>query len=56
MFWIQFLIVLTCIFIGARLGGVGLGVMGGVGLGILVFGFGLQPTSAPIDVDRKSVV
>ncbi|WP_226645106.1 anaerobic C4-dicarboxylate transporter family protein [Mesobacillus subterraneus] len=50
MFWIQFLIVLTCIFIGARLGGVGLGVMGGVGLGILVFGFGLQPTSAPIDV------
>lgn len=50
MFWVQFLIVLTCIFIGARLGGVGLGVMGGVGLGILVFGFGLQPTSAPIDV------
>jgi anaerobic C4-dicarboxylate transporter DcuA len=50
MFWIQFLIVLACIFIGARLGGVGLGVMGGVGLGILVFGFGLQPTSAPIDV------
>ncbi|CAM4042795.1 anaerobic C4-dicarboxylate transporter family protein [Mesobacillus thioparans] len=50
MFWIQFLIVLICIFIGARLGGVGLGVMGGVGLGILVFGFGLQPTSAPIDV------
>jgi anaerobic C4-dicarboxylate transporter DcuA len=50
MFWIQFLIVLACIFIGARLGGVGLGVMGGVGLAILVFGFGLQPTSAPIDV------
>ncbi|WP_210367385.1 anaerobic C4-dicarboxylate transporter [Bacillus sp. REN3] len=50
MFWIQFLIVMACIFIGARLGGVGLGVMGGVGLAILVFGFGLQPTSAPIDV------
>lgn len=50
MFWIQFLIVLACIFVGARLGGVGLGVMGGVGLAILVFGFGLQPTSAPIDV------
>lgn len=33
-----------------RLGGVGLGVMGGVGLAILVFIFGLQPTSAPIDV------
>jgi anaerobic C4-dicarboxylate transporter DcuA len=50
MFWIQFLIVLACIFIGARLGGVGLGVMGGVGLAILVFVFGLQPTTAPIDV------
>ncbi|CAG9608457.1 anaerobic C4-dicarboxylate transporter family protein [Pseudoneobacillus rhizosphaerae] len=50
LFWLQFFIVLACIFIGARLGGVGLGVMGGVGLAILVFGFGLQPTSAPIDV------
>ncbi|MEH7505742.1 anaerobic C4-dicarboxylate transporter [Neobacillus drentensis] len=50
MFWIQFLIILACIFIGARLGGVGLGVMGGVGLAILVFVFGLQPTTAPIDV------
>ncbi|WP_059172123.1 anaerobic C4-dicarboxylate transporter family protein [Bacillus sp. FJAT-27445] len=50
MFWLEFLVVLACIFIGARLGGVGLGVMGGVGLAILVFGFGLQPTSAPIDV------
>jgi anaerobic C4-dicarboxylate transporter DcuA len=50
VFWTQFLILLVCIFIGARLGGVGLGVMGGVGLAILVFVFGLQPTSAPIDV------
>jgi anaerobic C4-dicarboxylate transporter DcuA len=50
MFWLQFFILLACIFIGARLGGVGLGVMGGVGLAILVFIFGLQPTSAPIDV------
>jgi anaerobic C4-dicarboxylate transporter DcuA len=50
MFWLQMLILLACIFIGARIGGVGLGVMGGVGLAILVFFFGLQPTSAPIDV------
>ncbi len=50
MFWIEFLIVLMAIFIGARIGGVGLGVMGGVGLAILTFGFGLQPTSPPIDV------
>lgn len=47
---LQFLFVLTAIIIGARLKGVGLGVMGGLGLAILVFGFGLQPTSPPIDV------
>lgn len=34
MFWLQFLTLLLCIFIGARLGGVGLGVMGGVGMAI----------------------
>ncbi|EKN63268.1 anaerobic c4-dicarboxylate membrane transporter family protein [Schinkia azotoformans MEV2011] len=50
MFWVQFFILLACIFVGARLGGLGLGVMGGVGLAILVFVFGLEPTSAPIDV------
>lgn len=32
---LQLLFVLTAIIIGARLGGIGLGVMGGVGLGIL---------------------
>ncbi|WP_106829487.1 anaerobic C4-dicarboxylate transporter family protein [Parabacteroides pacaensis] len=47
---IQFLFVLVAIVIGARLGGIGLGVMGGIGLGILTFVFGLQPTSPPIDV------
>ena len=30
---LQLLFVLTAIIIGARLGGIGLGVMGGVGLG-----------------------
>lgn len=50
MFWLEFAVVLACIFIGARIGGIGLGVMGGVGLGILTFVFHLQPTSAPIDV------
>ncbi|MCC8170437.1 MAG: anaerobic C4-dicarboxylate transporter [Parabacteroides sp.] len=47
---IQFLFVLTAIIVGARLGGIGLGVMGGIGLGILTFVFGLEPTSPPIDV------
>lgn len=47
---IQLVFVLVAIIIGARLGGIGLGVLGGLGLGILTFGFGLQPTSPPIDV------
>ncbi len=50
MFIIEFLIVLGCILIGARIGGIGLGVMGGIGLAILSFVFGLRPTSPPIDV------
>lgn len=47
---LQFAFVLTAIIVGARLGGIGLGVMGGIGLGILTFVFGLQPTTPPIDV------
>lgn len=47
---LQFAFVLTAIIVGARLGGIGLGVMGGIGLGILTFIFGLQPTAPPIDV------
>jgi len=47
---IQFLFVLIAIIVGARLQGIGLGVMGGLGLAILVFGFGLEPTAPPIDV------
>lgn len=47
---LQLAFVLTAIVIGARIGGIGLGVMGGIGLGILTFVFGLQPTAPPIDV------
>ncbi|MCD8179698.1 MAG: anaerobic C4-dicarboxylate transporter [Tannerellaceae bacterium] len=47
---IQLFFVLTAIIIGARIGGIGLGVLGGIGLSILTFGFGLEPTSPPIDV------
>lgn len=49
-FWIQLAVVLACILIGARLGGIGIGLAGGLGLVILVFGFGLQPTTPPVDV------
>lgn len=48
--FIQFAFVLVAIIVGAKLGGIGLGVMGGLGLAILTFIFGLQPTAPPIDV------
>lgn len=47
---IQLAFVLIAIIIGARLGGIGLGVLGGLGLAVLTFIFGLEPTSPPIDV------
>ena len=47
---IQLLFVLVCIIVGARIGGIGLGVMGGLGVAILTFIFGLEPTAPPIDV------
>lgn len=50
LFAIQFAVVLLCILIGARVGGIGLGVFGGIGLAVMAFGFHLQPTSPPIDV------
>lgn len=50
MLILQLLFVLAAIIVGARLGGIGLGVMGGFGMAILVFVFGLEPTSPPIDV------
>ncbi len=50
MVYIELLIVLLAIFVGARVGGIGLGIFGMMGLGILVFGFGLTPGNPPIDV------
>ena len=50
MIYIELLIVLLAIFVGARVGGIGLGIFGMIGLGILVFGFGLKPGDAPTDV------
>lgn len=47
---LQLFVVLLCIIIGARLGGIGLGVMGGLGVALLTFVFGLKPTSPPVDV------
>lgn len=43
-------IVLALIFIGSKVGGIGLGIYGMVGVFILVFVFGLEPGDIPIDV------
>lgn len=48
--WLQLLFVLLAIIVGARVGGIGLGVFGGLGLAVLTFIFGLEPTTPPIDV------
>ena len=47
---LQLIVVLTMIFIGARIGGIGMGIYGMVGVFILVFIFGVRPGNIPIDV------
>jgi anaerobic C4-dicarboxylate transporter DcuB len=41
------LVVLGCIVMGTRAGGVGVGLWGGLGTGVLVFGFGEPPGEPP---------
>jgi len=47
MVWIELCILLACILIGARLGGIALGTVAGIGLGVFVFVFGLPPGGPP---------
>src|SRR5262245_1401639 len=47
MIWIELIILLACIVLGARLGGIGLGAMAGIGLLVFVFLFGLPPGGPP---------
>ena len=49
MIWLEGLIILACIMIGARKNGVAMGFAGGIGLILLVFVFGLRPSSPPIN-------
>ncbi len=49
-FTIQLLIVLICLFYGAKKGGIALGLLGGIGLIVLVFAFGIQPGKPAIAV------
>jgi anaerobic C4-dicarboxylate transporter DcuB len=50
MFWLHFGILLTAIYFGIRVGGIGLGLVGGAGVTIFVFGFGMKPGAPPTDV------
>ena len=50
MWIIELLIVLFFIWLGARLGSIGIGFAGGFGVLVLGFGFGLKPGAIPRDV------
>ncbi len=43
------IVVLGAIFLGVRMGGIGLGLWGAAGTAVLVFGFQLDPGSPPVD-------
>jgi anaerobic C4-dicarboxylate transporter DcuA len=47
MFWVELILFLACIVIGARIGGIGLGTIAGFGLMVFVFLFKLPPGSPP---------
>lgn len=47
MIWIELFILLACIVIGARYGGLALGTIAGIGLAIFVFGFAMPPGGPP---------
>ncbi|GAB3457483.1 anaerobic C4-dicarboxylate transporter [Insolitispirillum peregrinum] len=47
---LQVAVILTCLFYGARKGGVALGLLGGIGIVIMAFVFGLAPGKPPVDV------
>lgn len=49
MIWLHLLIVLFFIFLGNRLGGIGIGFAGGLGVIVLAF-MGLEPGAIPFDV------
>ncbi|HBI09058.1 MAG TPA: anaerobic C4-dicarboxylate transporter, partial [Franconibacter pulveris] len=50
MITIEFIVIILCLLVGTRFGGMGLGLISGVGLFILTFVFGLEPGKPPVDV------
>ncbi|ANE75977.1 anaerobic C4-dicarboxylate transporter [Dickeya solani] len=47
---LELLIVLLAIYLGARLGGIGIGFAGGLGVLVLTLGFHIKPGAIPFDV------
>ena len=50
MIWVDLVLVLVCIVLGARLGGIGLGTVAALGLTLFVFGLGRAPGQFPGEV------
>jgi len=49
-FFLQIVLILACLFYGARKGGLALGLLGGIGIVVLVFVFKLPAGKPPVDV------
>jgi anaerobic C4-dicarboxylate transporter DcuA len=50
MIWVEIVVLLACVAVGARLGGIGIGTTAGIGLFVFVFLFGLPPGGPPASV------
>lgn len=50
LMFIGFLILLACLIVGVRKGGIGLGVVSGIGLIIFIFIMGMKPGKQPVSV------
>ena len=50
MLTLQLCVILACLLLGTRYGGMGLGLISGIGLFILCFVFNVQPGKPPVDV------
>ena len=47
---LEFAVILSCLLVGARYGGFGLGLISGIGVLVFAFVFHLQPGKPPVDV------
>ena len=50
MLWVELAVLIACIVVGARLGGIALGGVAGIGLTVFVFAFQMPPGGPPVVV------